>query len=59
MMYNGRQETNVMANTFHRNSYDQMKSQSEKELNKRQSGSAGSADCDALTEIIVQNHKRQ
>lgn len=28
MIYNGRHETNVIANTFHRNSNDQIKSQS-------------------------------
>lgn len=30
IMYNGRHETNVMASTFHKNSNDQIKSQSEK-----------------------------
>lgn len=29
MIYKGKQETSVIANTFHRNSKDQMKSQSE------------------------------
>lgn len=35
IMYNGRHETNVMASTFHKNSNDQIKSQSENwKLNK-------------------------
>lgn len=32
MTYNGRQDTNVITDTFHKKSHDQMNSQSEKQI---------------------------
>lgn len=66
IIYNGRHETNVMASTFHKNSNDQMKSQSKKmKIKQKMEGInyVNEAFCDyfliVFTKVIMQNDQRE